>query len=203
MTRDELVEALRLHAPEITEAEEWRPLADHVLELVERGLLRPTPPKGSEIEKAREFLATMLQNDSTERVTLAALDALVREPVLLQRIEQARAEGPKKNAVHYTHLSRAEHGWAVWLHDYKVCEHSEQGRAIDCAAMLDAAIRAAQAGYKPGQFCPEQRHPGYRGVWISDEAVEALREWVRDGVAPDSLLEPLTRDLADVLRERG
>lgn len=80
MTRDELVEALRLHGPEIIEADEWRPLAGHVLELVEHGLLRPTPPSGAEIEAARGFLSTMLQNDPTERVVLAALDALAREP---------------------------------------------------------------------------------------------------------------------------
>ena len=39
ITRDKLVEALRLHGPEIREADEWRPLADHVLELVQYGHL--------------------------------------------------------------------------------------------------------------------------------------------------------------------
>jgi hypothetical protein len=238
MTRDELVEALRLHGPEIVEAEEWRPLADHVLELVEGGLLRPTPPKGSEIEKAREFLATMLQNDSTERITLAALDALAREPVLLQRIEQAKAEGifdmasrvhamleldeERKNAVHYTHLSRAEHGWAVWVYDYKVCEHSEQDRARQCAEMLEQAIVAAGTGARPGQFCPEHRHPGYRRVWLSDEAVEASQRAVMLGHKASAAMCAdgghsqrehdeqatyafglLCRDLAAVIKERG
>ena len=37
MTRDEIVAALRVHRAEIVEADEWRPLADHVLELVRLG----------------------------------------------------------------------------------------------------------------------------------------------------------------------
>lgn len=39
ITRDGLVEALRLHRSEIVEADEWRPLADHVLELARYGIL--------------------------------------------------------------------------------------------------------------------------------------------------------------------
>lgn len=41
MTRNVLVDALRLHGAEIREADEWRPLADHVLALIDdatRGL---------------------------------------------------------------------------------------------------------------------------------------------------------------------
>jgi hypothetical protein len=34
MTRDKLAEALRTHGPEIREADEWRPLAQHVLDLL-------------------------------------------------------------------------------------------------------------------------------------------------------------------------
>lgn len=44
--RERLVEALKLHRGEIVEADEWRPLADHVLELAKHGLLeQPLPEK--------------------------------------------------------------------------------------------------------------------------------------------------------------
>jgi hypothetical protein len=88
--------------------------------------------------------------------------------------------------------------------------------------MLDDAIRAAQAGYKPGQFCPEQRHPGYRGVWLSDEAVEASQRAVMLGHKASAAMCAdgghsqrehdeqatyafglLCRDLAAVIKERG
>jgi hypothetical protein len=39
ITRDQLAAALSLHRGEIVEADEWRPLADHVLELVRAGLI--------------------------------------------------------------------------------------------------------------------------------------------------------------------
>jgi hypothetical protein len=44
ITRDKLVEALRLHRAPLVEADEWRPLADHVLELAAHGMLEQEPP---------------------------------------------------------------------------------------------------------------------------------------------------------------
>ncbi len=38
ITRDILVEALRMHRAEIVEADEWRPLADHIFELLRAAL---------------------------------------------------------------------------------------------------------------------------------------------------------------------
>jgi hypothetical protein len=39
ITRDQLAAALSIHRGEIVEADEWRPLADHVLELVRAGVI--------------------------------------------------------------------------------------------------------------------------------------------------------------------
>ena len=97
MTRDELVEALRLHRAEIVEAEEWRPLADHVLELVQMGYLR-YETTDDVIKEARVWLQDQLQDQlaakgpcacsQVEKTFNAALDALAREPVLQADLEQ-------------------------------------------------------------------------------------------------------------------
>jgi hypothetical protein len=114
MTRDELVGALRLHRAEIVEAEEWRPLADHVLALVNMGILRAAYTEPAEIETARGVLLkvretleeqleqqrqhvgdpTWKQPEETRteigaiNVSRLALDALAREPVLQADLEQ-------------------------------------------------------------------------------------------------------------------
>lgn len=114
MTRDELVEALRLHRGEIVEAEEWRPLADHVLELVNVGILRAEYTAPEEVETARGVLLkvretleeqlgqqqqhvgdpTWKQPEETRteikaiNVSRLALDALAREPVLQVDLER-------------------------------------------------------------------------------------------------------------------
>ena len=114
MNRDELAEALRSHQHEVTEAEEWRPLADHVLALVNMGILRAAYTEPAEIENARTVLLKIRetlegqleqqrqhvgdpdwkQPDETRMEIKAintsrlALDALAREPVLQADIEK-------------------------------------------------------------------------------------------------------------------
>jgi hypothetical protein len=114
MNRDELAEVLRAHQHEVMEAEEWRPLADHVLGLVNMGILRAAYREPAEIEAARDVLLKVRetleeqleqqrqhvgdpdwkQPDETRaeidaiNVSRLALDALAREPVLQADVEK-------------------------------------------------------------------------------------------------------------------
>lgn len=48
MTRDELVNVLRFHRAEIVEADEWRPLVDHVLSIIQQRTEQPIAPESKQ-----------------------------------------------------------------------------------------------------------------------------------------------------------
>ena len=188
--------------------------------VLERAIAMLDVPGDEEIETAREAIDTLSHpyllppickmtpgGDETidpplgakmRGVLARALDALARE-----------------RRTHHTTIRKSEHGWAVWVHDYKVCEHSEQDRARDCAEALEGAIFRARTMVSRGSSCPEIGRPSYQRVWLSEEALKLARErlkllvecGVADGASvadhPDYLVWLLARDLGLLPKENG
>jgi hypothetical protein len=173
-------------------------------------------PSDDEIDAAREFVMQESREAdglaeyytgpvhagraAAMRLAFRGLDALARE-----------------RCTHHTTIRKSEHGWAVWVYDYKVCEHSEQDRARDCAEALEGAIFKARscAGTMVlrGSFCPEIGRPNYQRVWLSEEALKLARERMKTlaecGAAdaasvpghPEHFVWLLARDLGHLPKE--
>jgi hypothetical protein len=87
MTRDEVIEGLRVAVSAVEFPDD---VEDALREAIK--LLTPEPVSDEQVQAAREFLATMLQNDPTERATMFAFDALAELPKLKTRIREYEAE---------------------------------------------------------------------------------------------------------------